>query len=176
MLGHCRLRDNHQRTVIDQNESGGARRQDMVQQAVQCLVLWHECRHLRKYRRRRASELENIDAESPPQKRLERTVARRWRLGLDYRDDSWVERVAAFRMSGQIWNVMRTPSKGGEMHPLYGKMDRIVAMMRSNVGHTFRVIKRQFARVKTRYRGVVTNSTQLFVLGKLFMVRRRLMA
>ena len=62
------------------------------------------------------------------------------------------------------------------MYPLDGKMNRIVAMMRANVEHTFWVIKRQLARVKTRYRGVATNSTQLLLLGKLFMIRRRLMA
>ena len=62
------------------------------------------------------------------------------------------------------------------MYPLNGKMNRIVAMMRANVEHTFWVIKRQLARVKTRYRGVATNSTQLLLLGKLFVIRRRLMA
>lgn len=62
------------------------------------------------------------------------------------------------------------------MYPLDGKMNRIVAMMRANVEHTFWVIKRQLARVKTRYRGVAPNSTQLLLLGKLFMIRRRLMA
>ena len=62
------------------------------------------------------------------------------------------------------------------MYPLDGKMNRIVAMMRANVEHTFWVIKRQLARVKTRYRGVATNSTQLLLLGKLFVIRRRLMA
>ena len=62
------------------------------------------------------------------------------------------------------------------MYPLNGKMNRIVAMMRANVEHTFWVIKRQLARVKTRCRGVATNSTQLLLLGKLFVIRRRLMA
>ena len=42
----------------------------------------------------------------------------------------------------------------------------------------FRVNKRQFGHVKTRYRGLAKNRARLFTLfalGKLFLVRRRLM-
>jgi len=57
--------------------------------------------------------------------------------------------------------------------------DRIPAMLRAKVEHPFRIIKRQFGHVKTRYRGLARNRAQLFTLfalGNLFLVRRRLMA
>ena len=47
------------------------------------------------------------------------------------------------------------------------------------VEHPFRVIKRQFGHVKTRYRGLAKNRAQhftLFALNNLFLVRRRLIA
>jgi len=37
------------------------------------------------------------------------------------------------------------------------------------------VIKRQFAHVKTRYRGLAKNRAQLFALGNLFLVLWRLL-
>jgi len=52
-------------------------------------------------------------------------------------------------------------------------------MVRAKVEHPFRVIKRQFGHVKTRYRGLAKNRAQLFTLfalGNLFLVRRRLVA
>ena len=52
-------------------------------------------------------------------------------------------------------------------------------MVRAKVEHPFRVLKRQFGYVETRYRGLARNRAQLFTLfalGNLFLVRRRLMA
>ena len=52
-------------------------------------------------------------------------------------------------------------------------------MVRAKVEHPFRVIKRQFGHVKTRYRGLAKNRAQLFTLfalGNLFLVRKKLMA
>ena len=74
---------------------------------------------------------------------------------------------------------MRKAPKGRKLHPLDGHINRIIAMVRAKVGHPFRVIKRQFGHVKTRYRGVVKNRARLFTLfalGNLFLVRRKLMA
>ena len=51
--------------------------------------------------------------------------------------------------------------------------------MRAKVEHPFRVIKRPFGHLKTRYRGLAKNRAHLFTLfalGNLFLVRRRLMA
>jgi IS5 family transposase len=51
--------------------------------------------------------------------------------------------------------------------------------VRARVEHPFRVIKRPFGYLKTRYRGLAKNRAQLFTLfapGNLFLVRRRLLA
>jgi transposase, IS5 family len=89
------------------------------------------------------------------------------------------EREAAFSGPGKVWGVMRKAPKGGELHPEDEKINRIIAMVRARVEHPFRVLKRQFGYVKTRYRGLAKNRAQLFTLfalGNLFLVRRRLMA
>jgi transposase, IS5 family len=88
-------------------------------------------------------------------------------------------REAAFAGPGKVWGVMRKAAKGGALHPLDERANRIIAMVRARVEHPFRVIKRQFGHVKTRYRGLAKNRAQLFTLfalGNLFLVRRRLMA
>jgi len=59
---------------------------------------------------------------------------------------------------------------------------RLCEDVAQSVGHKkdlFRVIKRQFGYVKTRYRGLTKNRAQLFTLfalGNLFLDRRRLLA
>ncbi len=89
------------------------------------------------------------------------------------------EREAAFAGPGKVWGVMRKAPKGGALHPLDERINRIIAMVRAKVEHPFRVIKRQFGHVKTRYRRLAKNRAHLFTLfalGNLFLVRRRLMA
>ncbi|RXV57757.1 IS5/IS1182 family transposase, partial [Roseovarius sp. A46] len=89
------------------------------------------------------------------------------------------EREAAFTGPGKVWGVMRKAPKGSDLHPIDARINRIIAMVRARVEHPFRVIKRQFGYVKTRYRGLAKNRAQLFTLfalGNLFLVRRRLMA
>ena len=74
---------------------------------------------------------------------------------------------------------MRKAPKGSPLHPLDARINRIIAMVRAKVEHPFRVIKRQFGHVKTRYRGLAKNRNQLFTLFALcilFLVRKRLMA
>ena len=74
---------------------------------------------------------------------------------------------------------MRKAPKGGKLHPVDERANRIIAMVRAKVEHPFRVIKRQFGHVKTHYRGLAKNRAQLFTLfalGNLFLVRRKLMA
>jgi IS5 family transposase len=74
---------------------------------------------------------------------------------------------------------MRKPPKGGTLLPEDERLNRIIAMVRAKVEHPFRVLKRQFGYVNTRYRGLAKNRAQrftLFALGNLFLVRRRLMA
>ncbi len=70
-------------------------------------------------------------------------------------------------------------AKGSPLDPLDVQINRIIARVRARVEHPFRVIKRQFGHLKTRYRGLAKNRAQLFTLfalGNLFLVRRRLMA
>ena len=89
------------------------------------------------------------------------------------------EREAGFEGPGKFWGVMRKAPKGSPLHPIDAQINRIIAMVRAKVEHPFRVIKRQFGYVKTRYRGLVKNRAQLFTLfalGNLFLVRRKLMA
>jgi IS5 family transposase len=88
-------------------------------------------------------------------------------------------REAAFKAPGKVWGVMRKAPKGNPLHPFEEQANRIIAMVRARVEHPFRVIKRQFGHVKTRYRGLAKNRAQLFTLfalGNLFLVRRKLMA
>lgn len=89
------------------------------------------------------------------------------------------EREAAFKGPGKVWGVMRKALKGSALHPIDEDINRIIAMVRAKVEHPFRVVKRQFGYVKTRYRGLAKNRAQLFTLfalGNLFLMRRKLIA
>ena len=77
------------------------------------------------------------------------------------------------------WGVMRKAPKGGELDELDEQINRIIAKVRAKVKHPFRILKRQFGHVKTRYRGLSKNRAHLFTLfalGNLFLMRRRLAA
>ena len=74
---------------------------------------------------------------------------------------------------------MRKAPKGGTLHTLDEAINRIIAKVPASVEHPFRMLKRQFGYLKTRYRGLAKNRAQLFTLfalGNLFLVRRRLLA
>ena len=61
---------------------------------------------------------------------------------------------------------------------LTDKIERAKAGIRAKVEHPFRVIKRQFDFVKTRYRGLKKNTAQLITLlalSNLWIVRGKLM-
>jgi transposase, IS5 family len=80
---------------------------------------------------------------------------------------------------GKVWGVMRKAPKGGNLHTVMRRSTASSLWVRAKVEHPFRVIKRQFGHVKTRYRGLARNRTQLFTLfalGNLILVRRRLLA
>jgi IS5 family transposase len=56
---------------------------------------------------------------------------------------------------------------------IYDEIERLKAGIRAKVEHPFRILKRQFGYVKTRYRGLAKNTAQittLFALGNLWMV------
>jgi IS5 family transposase len=133
-----------------------------------------------------------VDAESGIVHSLETTTAKVhdsqvWDDLLHGRETSvWADkgyvsaaREAAFSSPGKFWGVMRKAPKGGALDPIDVDINRIIAMVRARVEHPFRVLKRQFGYLKTRYRGLAKNHAQLFTLfalGNLFLVRRKLMA
>ncbi len=58
------------------------------------------------------------------------------------------------------------------------QIEKIKAGVRAKVEHPFRVIKRQFGYIKTRYRGLAKNTAQLitlFALSNIWMARRSLL-
>ena len=77
-----------------------------------------------------------------------------------------------------LGGMMRKAPKGGTLHLLDEWANRIIAMVIAKVKHPFRVIRRHFGHVKTRYRNFANRSQlfTLFALGDLFLPRRRLMA
>lgn len=83
-----------------------------------------------------------------------------------------------------IWQITArrsTYKKLGKRSALYKakrKIEKAKAQVRVKVEHPFRVIKRQFGYVKTRFRGLAKNTAQLvtpFALSNLWMVRRHLL-
>ena len=78
--------------------------------------------------------------------------------------------------------ILHLPEKSEAMRRFAGIElgdDRIIAKVRARVEHPFRILKRQFCHVKTRYRGLAKNRAHLFTLfalGNLFMTRRKLAA
>ena len=81
------------------------------------------------------------------------------------------------------WHVAMRPGKrrlldlNDPLDSTYDQIERLKAGIRAKVEHPFRVIKRQFGYVKTRYRGLMKNTAQittLFALSNLWMARRAL--
>ncbi len=82
------------------------------------------------------------------------------------------------------WHVAMRPGKrkalkhAGQFGELLDKAEKLKAGIRAKVEHPFRVIKRQFGYMKTRYRGLTKNAAQiatLFALSNLWMARHDLM-
>ncbi|MCA8838172.1 MAG: IS5 family transposase [Proteobacteria bacterium] len=83
-----------------------------------------------------------------------------------------------------IWQVAERRStykkldKRSALYKAKRKIEKAKAQVRAKVEHPFRVIKRQFGYVKTRFRGLVKNTAQLvtlFALSNLWMARRHLL-
>ncbi len=80
-----------------------------------------------------------------------------------------------------IWQIAARRStskhlgKRSELYKARRKIAQVKAQALAKVEHPFRVIKRQFGYVKTRFRGLAKNTAQLttlFALSNLWMVRR----
>ena len=83
-----------------------------------------------------------------------------------------------------IWQVAarrstyKKPGKSSALYKARRKIEKAKAQVRAKVEHPFRVIKRQFGYVKTRFRGLAKNTAQLvtlFALSNLWMARRHLL-
>jgi transposase, IS5 family len=81
------------------------------------------------------------------------------------------------------WHVAMRPSKRRQLNlknrvdAIYDKIERLKAGIRAKVEHPFRILKRQFGYLKTRYRGLAKNTAQittLLALGNLWMMRKAL--
>ena len=93
-----------------------------------------------------------------------------------------VEKRAENQDKPVTWHVAMRPGKRRALPdtPLGAclrQLEALKASIRAKVEHPFRVIKRQFGYVKTRYRGLMKNAAQvvtLFALANLDMARHRL--
>ena len=83
-----------------------------------------------------------------------------------------------------IWHIAARRStytkhgKGSLLYRVKRRIEKAKAQVRAKVEHPFRVIKRQFGYVKTRFRGLAKNTAQLvtlFALSNLWMARRHLL-
>ena len=83
------------------------------------------------------------------------------------------------------WHVAMRPGKRKLLDKtcatdtLIDALETVKARIRAKVEHPFRVIKRQFGYLKTRYRGLSKNTAQittLFALSNVWMARRALLA
>ncbi|MGF6812442.1 IS5 family transposase [Paraburkholderia sp. Clong3] len=81
------------------------------------------------------------------------------------------------------WHVAMRPAKrrkldlSDSVDAIYDQIERLKAGIRAKVEPLFRILKRQFGYMKTRYRGLMKNTAQittLFALGNLWMARRAL--
>lgn len=80
------------------------------------------------------------------------------------------------------WHVAMRPGKrrmlpDTPLGQLLEQTERAKASVRSKVEHPFRIVKRQFGYLKTRYRGIAKNTAQivtLFALANLYHARYRL--
>lgn len=76
-------------------------------------------------------------------------------------------------------SIYKHLNKRSVLYKARHKIEKVKAQNRAKVEHPFRVIKRTFGYVKTRFRGLVKNTAQLatlFALSNLWMVRRQLLA
>ncbi len=84
------------------------------------------------------------------------------------------------RAEGVFWGVLDKAKRGprGALSPKQKRRNRRKSSVRAKVEFPFRVIKRQWGHVKTRYRGLAKNAAQfitLFALSNLYMARKKIL-
>jgi IS5 family transposase len=85
----------------------------------------------------------------------------------------------AARKKGIFWGVLDKAKSKKSLSHKQKRRNRKLSSVRAKVEHPFRVVKRQFGYVKTRYRGLKKNAAQvftLFALANLYKVRHALLA
>ena len=83
------------------------------------------------------------------------------------------------RKKGLFWGVLDKAKSKKTLSHKQRRRNRRLSSIRAKVEHPFRVVKRQFGYVKTRYRGLKKNAAQLytlFALANLYKVRNALLA
>ncbi len=83
------------------------------------------------------------------------------------------------RKTGLFWGVLDKAKSKKSLSHKQRRRNRKLSSIRAKVEHPFRVVKRQFGYIKTRYRGLKKNAAQiytLFALANLYRVRRALLA
>ncbi|KPX99877.1 MULTISPECIES: IS5 family transposase [Pseudomonas syringae group] len=96
--------------------------------------------------------------------------------GVDKRDEH-ADRPVIWQIAARR-STYSTLSKRSLIYRGKRRIERAKAQTRAKVEHPFRVVKRQFGYVKTRFRGLMKNTAQLttlFALSNLWMARKRLM-
>lgn len=96
-------------------------------------------------------------------------------------DKAYIKRdyAQAAQAAGVLWGVPEKAPRGGKLTEAQQARNRQLSAWRAPVEHVFRVLKRQFSYVKTRYRGLKKNAQQLFALFalvNLYLARHALMA
>jgi IS5 family transposase len=85
----------------------------------------------------------------------------------------------AARKKGLFWGVLDKAKSKKSLSHKQKRRNRKLSSVRAKVEHPFRVVKRQFGYIKTRYRGLKKNTAQvftLFALANLYKVRHALLA
>jgi IS5 family transposase len=83
------------------------------------------------------------------------------------------------RKTGLFWGVLDKAKSKKRLSHKQKRRNRKLSSIRAKVEHPFRVVKRQFGYIKTRYRGLMKNAVQvftLFALANLYKVRHALLA
>lgn len=87
-------------------------------------------------------------------------------------------RKQAARNQGIRWGVLEKAARNAPLTDKQKQRNRTLSRIRAKVEHPFRVVKRQFGYLKTRYRGIAKNAAQvftLFALSNLYQARRHLL-
>lgn len=82
------------------------------------------------------------------------------------------------RANGIFWGILDKGKRGHKLSGSQRKRNKKLASIRAKVEHPFRVIKDLWCHRKVRYKGLVKNAGQMFMLcalANLFMVRQKLL-